>query len=292
MPGRSGPVERAAGQRALSSPGRSPGKLSQQRLRRAVLGPAATGARDLWAALDLVAETGSTNEDLLAAARRGAGEGTVLVAERQTRGRGRLGRSWTAAAGTSLTFSALLRPAAVAPARRGWLPLLAGVAVVAAVRATAAVDASLKWPNDVLASPGGGKLAGILAEQAGDAVVIGIGMNVTAGANELPSPAATSLALQGAADTDRERLLVAILAELGSWYRHFLAPPAGDAVRCGLRTEYLRLCSTIGREVRAELPGGTVLLGTAREVDEAGRLVVRTGSGTVPISAGDVLHVR
>src|ERR1700756_4748769 len=118
-----------------------------------------------WTALDVVASTGSTNVDLLARAVADPAlpEGQVLVAEEQTAGRGRLGRSWSSVPGASLTFSVLLRPATVPPARRGWLPLLAGVAVVSAVRAVAGVDAVLKWPNDILA--GDRKLAGILTEQ-------------------------------------------------------------------------------------------------------------------------------
>ena len=119
----------------------------------------------LWTAVDVVASTGSTNADLLAraVAAPDAPEGQVLVAEEQTAGRGRLGRSWTSVPGASLTFSVLLRPAPVQAGRRGWLPLMTGVAVASAVRAVAGLDAVLKWPNDVLV--GDRKLAGILAEQ-------------------------------------------------------------------------------------------------------------------------------
>src|SRR5580693_10311535 len=114
----------------------------------------------LWSDVNVVTETGSTNEDLIAAARGGATEGTVLVAERQTRGRGRLGRQWVSEPGAALAFSVLLRPAGVPPAARGWLPLLAGVATARALHGLGAEGIALKWPNDVLA--GGGKLAGIL----------------------------------------------------------------------------------------------------------------------------------
>ena len=134
----------------------------------------------------MLAQTGSTNDDLLAAARAGAAEGAVLVAEHQTRGRGRQGRQWVSRTGSALIFSVLLRPAAVPPADRGWLPLLTGVAVARALRQQAGVDAALKWPNDVLA--GGAKLAGILAEQAGEAIVMGVGLNVAATRDELPPP--------------------------------------------------------------------------------------------------------
>ena len=176
------------------------GELRQDELRRAVLAPGR-----LWSRLDVLAQTGSTNDDLLASARAGAAEGAVLVAEHQTRGRGRQGRQWVSRTGSALIFSVLLRPAAVPPADRGWLPLLTGVAVARALRQVAGVDAALKWPNDVLAD--GAKLAGILAEQAGEAIVIGVGLNVAATRDELPPPGPgalppTSLALL-AARTDR-----------------------------------------------------------------------------------------
>ncbi len=245
-------------------------------------------AGGLWRDLQVVAQTGSSNADLLDQARAGATEGLVLVAEEQTAGRGRLGRTWSAPPQAALTFSVLLRPAGVPPARLGWLPLLTGVAVASAVRDQAAVPASLKWPNDVLA--GERKLAGILAEAHGDAVVVGVGLNVTLRQDELPVPAATSLRLEDAASTDRTALLAAILTELARRYQAWRAGPDPD--RTELRADYLRWCATIGREIRVELPGGAVLTGTAADVDHAGRLVVRTPETLVPVGAGDVLHVR
>jgi BirA family transcriptional regulator, biotin operon repressor / biotin---[acetyl-CoA-carboxylase] ligase len=240
----------------------------------------------LWRDVTVVPQTGSTNADLLEQARAGAAEGLVLVAEEQTAGRGRLGRTWSAPAGAALTFSVLLRPSGVPPARLGWLPLLTGVAVATAVRAQAGVPASLKWPNDVLV--GERKLAGILAEAHGDAVVVGVGLNVTPRPAELPVPAATSLLIEGAASTDRTSLLAAILTELAQRYRTWRADP--DAP--GLRADYLRWSATVGREVRVELPGGARLSGTAEDVDEVGRLVVRTPDNLVRVGAGDVVHVR
>ena len=159
--------------------------------------------------------------------------------------------------------------------------------MVRALRAEAAVDAWLKWPNDVQVN--GAKLAGILAEQSGDAIVVGTGINVSAGRDELPAEA-TSLALEGAR-TDRDRLLAGVLRELERWYRAW-AGQRGDADGCGLRREYQRLCGTLGRAVRVSLPGGATVAGVAGEVDRAGRLVIRSGSGLVPVSAGDVVHVR
>src|SRR5262252_4777561 len=224
-------------------------------LSAAALSAALTGPGRLWRDVTGRAETGSTNSDLLAAARAGAPEGTVLAAEVQTAGRGRLDRRWTCPPRAALSFSVLLRPDGVPAVARGWIPLLAGVAVAAGLRAQAGLDARLKWPNDVLV--GGAKIAGILAEQAGDAVVLGIGINVTTRRDELPVPNATSVVLAGAAP-DREQLLVAVLGELETWYRRWAAAvagtvPGGDPA--GLRAEYLRLSATVGQQVRVSMPG-------------------------------------
>ena len=249
----------------------------------------------MWTALDVVQSTGSTNADLLAlAADPHRPEGQVLVAEEQTAGRGRLGRSWSSGPGAALTFSVLLRPATVPAARRGWLTLLAGVAVASAVRSVAGVDAVLKWPNDVLA--GDGKLAGILAEQSpdGSAVVVGIGLNVIA---PLAVPASatslipTSLVAQGAT-AGREEVLLGLLTQLERWYSAFRTTPDPD--RAGLRDAYRALCATLGQTVRVELPAGGIVTGIARDIDAEGRLLVADGPGdsVTPVSAGDVVHVR
>ncbi len=259
-------------------------------------------AGDLWTSVEVVATTGSTNADLLA---RGGPEGQVLVAEEQTAGRGRMGRSWVSQPGAALTFSVLLRPVAVPGNRRGWLPLLAGVAVATAVRSVSSaavasaaatpVAATLKWPNDVLV--GDRKLAGILAEQSGsgDAIVIGIGINVATPSDALPlSPGglpATSLLVEGA-DVDREALLIEVLRDLELRYLPFRADP--HPARAGLLADYRALCGTFGRQVRVELPGGRVLSGIAEDVDGDGCLLVREEGATslTPVSAGDITHLR
>jgi BirA family transcriptional regulator, biotin operon repressor / biotin---[acetyl-CoA-carboxylase] ligase len=135
------------------------------------------------------------------------------------------------------------------------------------------------------------KLAGILAEQAGDAIVLGIGINVSSGRDELPVASATSLALEGAEGAAPGRLLIAILGELERWYLPWTGA-RGDAVACGLHLEYQRLCATLGREVRVSLPGGRTVTGVAAGVDQTGRLVVGSAAGPIPVSAGDVIHVR
>ena len=248
----------------------------------------------LWREIEVVESTGSTNADLLARAQQGEAEGTVLAAEEQRAGRGRMGRTWTAPPRAALTFSLLLKPA-VPPARRGWLPLLAGVAVAAAVTQVTGVETRLKWPNDLLAADA--KLAGILAEAAGDAVVVGIGLNVSTEPGEFPAPRpgalpATSLRAAGATAPNREDILLAILDGFERWYRAWQQAD-GHPDRSGLRPEYTRLSATIGRTVRAELPGAQALSGPAVGVDSDGRLLVLLSSGSeVAVAAGDVVHLR
>ncbi|WP_165495254.1 biotin--[acetyl-CoA-carboxylase] ligase [Actinomadura roseirufa] len=267
--------------------------LHGEALRRSLVRP-----DGLWRDVRVVAETGSTNADLAEAVRAGEPEGTVLATEVQTAGRGRLGRSWAAPPRSGLMFSLLLRPAVPVPLL-GWAPLLTGVVVATAVRrmtarnereeGVPAVDARLKWPNDVLV--GDRKLAGILVEKVEDAIVVGVGLNVGLREEELPVPAATSLAIEGALLSDRAPLLRAILREFETWYREWTAL-GGDPETSGLRTAYKDLCATLGRQVRVELPGAQALGGTARDVDGAGRLVVAGPAGERAVSAGDVVHVR
>jgi BirA family biotin operon repressor/biotin-[acetyl-CoA-carboxylase] ligase len=231
-------------------------------------------ASDGWR-VEVLARTGSTNAVVAERARGGEPAGLVVVAEEQVSGRGRLDRTWLSPARAGLTFSVLLRPALPA-AEWGWLPLLAGVAVARALRTHAKVDAVLKWPNDVLVD--GRKLCGLLAEAiAPGGLVVGIGLNVTTNRDELPHEGATSLRLEGAATTDRDTLLRAVLRELTT----VLADV--DAAR----SAYRELCSTLGERVRIELPTGAVE-GVAEGLDDDGRLVV---DGTA-YGAGDVVHLR
>ncbi|MFD4552290.1 biotin--[acetyl-CoA-carboxylase] ligase [Streptomyces sp. NPDC058466] len=250
----------------------------------------------LWRAVEVVQRTGSTNSDLVAlATEQKADEGAVLVAEEQDAGRGRLDRQWTAPARSGLFFSVLLKPTQVPVERWGWLPLLTGVAVATGLSRAAGVDTALKWPNDLLVTVGGEerKAGGILAERAGpDAVVVGIGINVTLREDELPVPGAGSLALAGARTTDRDTVLRAVLRSLEQWYERWRAA-GGDPVASGLQDTYAAGCATLGRVVRAELPGGRSLTGEAVALDGDGRLVIATEEGVQePVGAGDVVHVR
>ncbi|MFI0792823.1 biotin--[acetyl-CoA-carboxylase] ligase [Micromonospora rubida] len=278
--------------------------LSAARLRRALVAP-----HGPWRRLDLRAETGSTNADVAEAAQAGEPEGLVVVAERQTAGRGRRGRAWQSPPRAGIATSVLLRPGEAvaergwppAPASGyGWLPLLAGVALVETVTRLAELDAALKWPNDLLV--GDAKCAGILAEAVPGptparptAVVLGIGLNVTLGADELPeNPTglpATSLRLAGAVATDRDPLLRALLRSLADWYDRWRST-GGDALASGLRDAYLAACGTVGRPVRVLLPGGDEITGTATGVDPDGQLIVDTPAGPRALAAGDVLHLR
>ncbi|MGI5437435.1 biotin--[acetyl-CoA-carboxylase] ligase [Streptomyces shenzhenensis] len=250
----------------------------------------------LWTELEVVQRTGSTNNDLVArAAAGGVAEGAVLVAEEQTQGRGRLDRRWTAPARSGLFFSVLLCPAEVPVARWGWLPLLTGVAVATGLSRAAGVDTALKWPNDLLVTVGGEerKAGGILAERAGDdGVVVGVGINVTLRAAELPVPQAGSLSLAGAVTTDRDPLLRAMLRSLEDWYGRWRSA-GGDPLASGLQETYAAGCATLGRTVRAELPGDRAVVGEAVALDGDGRLVLATQEGIQqPVSAADIIHLR
>ncbi len=258
-------------------------------LRRALIRPGG-----LWTALEIRQRTGSTNADVAAAARDGAAEGLVVVAEEQDSGRGRLDRGWVSPPRAGLTFSVLLRPDGVPMQRWGWLPLLAGVALARAVGRLGEIESVLKWPNDLLLGPARRKAAGLLAEVvSGDALVLGIGLNVTTTAAELPRADATSLAIEAAACTDRDTLLRAILRDLAGDYQSW-RDAAGDPEVSGLRRAYVESCDTLGRRIRVELPGREALVGEAVDVDTDGRLVVDPDGGgqPMPVAAGDVVHAR
>jgi BirA family transcriptional regulator, biotin operon repressor / biotin---[acetyl-CoA-carboxylase] ligase len=250
-------------------------------------------------------------------------EFSVILTTDQTAGRGRLGRVWVAPPGKTIAVSVLLRPR-VPPPRGpegaegsdavvlglehfGWLPLLAGIAMTRSVAERVPQHrVTLKWPNDVLID--GAKVAGILAEllPGGDAVVIGIGVNLTIEREELPTETSTSLLLNGAysngadligddlsIDTLADAVLSAFLRELKSLYRDFLDHGA-DPEASGARAALLEHCSTIGQRVKVQLPGDHTLFGTAVDVDPAGRLMVRDATNDLvqAVAAGDVTHLR
>lgn len=251
-----------------------------------------TSPTDPWTQVEVLAQAGSTNAVVAARAREGATEGLVVVAEHQVEGRGRLDRRWETPARSALTVSVLLRPEAPA-ARWPWLPLLTGVAVADAVRRRAGLACTLKWPNDLLVD--GRKVAGLLVERVetphGPAAVVGIGVNVSTTADELPVPTAGSLALAGATGEglDRTGLLLDVLTELGARYTSWHCAEGGDEA---LRAAYRERCVTLGQQVRVHLPGGAVRDGRAVDVEADGALRVRTAGGDLVVHSGDVVHVR
>jgi BirA family transcriptional regulator, biotin operon repressor / biotin---[acetyl-CoA-carboxylase] ligase len=243
------------------------------------------GLEPPWSQLTVVDETASTNADLLT---QTEADGVVLVAEHQTAGRGRLDRSWTSPPRSGLTFSALVRPAAPLAAW-GWLPLLAGVAVCDAVAGTGA-KAALKWPNDLLVGAEQRKAAGILVQVAGAAAVIGIGLNVSTTASELPVPTAASLATEGVT-VDRTELLGTILTELGRQYTRWQAT-RGDAWACGLAADYHDRCATLDQTVSVHTADGGSFRGIATGIDAEGRLRITADGAEHVVAAGDIEHVR
>lgn len=233
--------------------------------------------------LFVLSVTGSTNDDALNAAKAGAAHGATFVAERQTAGRGRRGHRWSSAPGESLTFSVLLRPK-LTPERASAFTLAVGLAVRDASAARVRTPISIKWPNDVLASER--KLAGVLVESqvqgtALSALIVGVGLNVhTKRLPEDLSDMATSLALLGAENVDRELLLCDLLARIEArllaYERSGLAP---------LLPELRSHDALYGRRVRID---GTT--GIARGIDHSGALLVETGNGEVRSTAAGTVE--
>lgn len=244
-----------------------------------------------WPRPTVVESTPSTMAEIEERARAGAPEGTVVVAEQQTAGRGRRGRHWESPARAGLWWSLLLRPSTPV-ARQGWLPLVVGVAVARALRDSTGVDVRLKWPNDlVVENTSSGdrethvvKLAGILAERLPDgAVVVGVGVNVDQSAQELP-PGGASLRTLGAT-IERTPLLTSILEATARAYR---AWEAGDDPE----QDYAELSATLGRQVSVDV-GGRIIRGSATGLGSSGELIVETVEGTrETLSAGDVTLLR
>jgi BirA family biotin operon repressor/biotin-[acetyl-CoA-carboxylase] ligase len=227
----------------------------------------------------------STMDEAWRLGRAGAPEGTVVLAEEQTAGRGRLERSWWAPAGSSLLLSILLRPGW--PARQAQrLTVVCSLAVCEAISTVAGAEAEVKWPNDVLIN--GRKVCGILTELdvAGEELetaVVGIGINVNVdfkGAPPLMTPA-TSLMLAAGQTISRLDLLVALLEGIE---RRYVATREGRSYH----QEWAKRMATLGREVQV---GGAqkTWSGLAVDVDADGALLVRAEDGTVQrVLAGDV----
>jgi len=259
--------------------------------------------------LKIVEITGSTNADLLRAVTIEPKEWAdlaVLTAEHQTAARGRLDRHWESPERSAISVSIVLRPVnsqglPVPTQSYSWLSLLGALALRETLLETAGLPAEIKWPNDVLVR--GKKIAGILAQMGpmGDgsvpAVILGTGLNVTLSEDELPVPTATSLVLEGATTTDRTVLLRNYLSRFAALYRSFCNadgdPTAGLAGGSSLHKRVEAVMVTLGREVKAHLPGDHELVGHASRLDEYGSLlVVDHGGREHVVTAGDVVHLR
>lgn len=240
---------------------------------------------DFWTELDVVQVTGSTNADLANAAKHGAPEGKVLIAEEQAHGRGRLDRQWISPARAGLTMSFLLRPT-VPREQWGTLSLLTAVALEEALKAVCGVNAKLKWPNDVLID--GRKVCGILAQVEGNAVIVGAGLNVTLTEDELPVPEATSLQIAGASTLDRAEIAAGFLAHVAAVYQTWNVQGPASVIE-----RWRRNSATLGRHVAVSFPNGRTLTGRAVAIDEDGCLQVAAADGAVEtIAAGDIVHLR
>lgn len=241
------------------------------------------------AGFEFLEQTGSTNRDLLERA-SSAPEFFVLATDFQTQGRGRMDRSWEAAAGSSVMASILLRPKFSDSAGTSWLSLLTALAIARAV-SSYGLEPSVKWPNDVLVS--GKKISGILAEASMDLshVVVGFGINASQSPAELPVETATSIWIEAAKPIDRDQLLADVITNVRELYE-LLVKADGSAEASGLRQALLDASATIGQQVSVEFPDGTKVFGKAVDIDSAGRLLVQTQTQTLAVSAGDVLHLR
>lgn len=284
--------------------------LDPQYVKAALITPA-----NPWQTVDVYPSIDSTNLEAL----RDPLPWRVVVADYQGAGRGRLARQWVAPAGTSIAVSAVVPMPVARNADWGWLPLLTGMAMRAALADLAYLACGLKWPNDVLVqeqddeqeerSEAGGpadhpgqpgqtspsrpwlKVSGVLCEMApGDGlVVLGAGANIAQERSELPVETATSLVLCGAGNIRREDVIVRYLAELADLHQTW---SRGGAGLQSLRTAYRSQCLTIGLDVDVHQPNGQVAGGTATGVDDSGRLVVDAGGSSAAHAAGDVVHVR
>lgn len=252
--------------------------------------------------LHILEEASSTNTVALQLAAEGAEHGTVIIAERQTAGRGRLGRHWYSPAHQNLYGSIIVRMT-LSPSQVLWLPLITGMAIAQTVEQEAGLQPSLKWPNDILI--GRRKIGGILCESTshgkqGGAVIIGIGLNVNAGKDTFPPDlqgSATSLAIEAERVFDRHSLAATLLSHLET---HLERLQSGDPTQ--LKKAYLARCSTIGRTIAIHMNNGEQLEGFAQDIALDGALLVlpsadrskphTTDSSVLEIRSGDVTYVR
>jgi BirA family biotin operon repressor/biotin-[acetyl-CoA-carboxylase] ligase len=234
-------------------------------------------------------ETGSTNAVAARLGEEGAAEGTVVLAESQSLGKGRLGRVWTSPPGVNLYSSLLLRPPII-PVDAPQLTFLSAVAVARTIRACTLLTPVIKWPNDILVN--GNKVAGLLNEMTAETdrvttVVLGVGINLNMAREQFPAELrhpASSLFLEGGERVDRITFTRSLLEELDGLYDRYLSGGYG-----AIREEWLSLCGVIERRVRVDDGGAAPREGVALGIDESGALLLRRDDGRVePVCSGDV----
>jgi BirA family biotin operon repressor/biotin-[acetyl-CoA-carboxylase] ligase len=257
-------------------------------LHRADLLSMAMANRVIGRDIQVFSETTSTNDLADKLGRDGVPEGVVVFAESQTRGRGRLGRTWFSPPGKGLWFSVLLRPD-MRPQAATQMTVAAATSTARAIRAQAGISAEIKWPNDVLV--GGKKMAGILTEMSAELdrvkyMVIGIGLDVNLSREELPADlrsVATSLEIETGRSWRRADVAAAILTELDRDYGRIHAGRFSEVAE-----EWERHCSTLGQQVAISI-GGRIVHGRAESLDDDGALLLRTEHGHLErIVGGDV----
>ena len=246
----------------------------------------------------------STNREAMAAAQAGAGHGTLVLADAQTSGKGRIARTWFSPPGLNIYASVIIRipmDASRMAAWLSWLPLMAALGVAEAVETVAGVRAAVKWPNDLLIDEH--KIAGILCESgtspgSGAFQIIGIGINVNGRRTDFPEDlqkTATSIREETGGLVDRNRLVAQLLAGLESRMKEFLS-----VGREPLALAYRRRCATIGKTVKAILADGSECIGMAEAIAEDGslRLVQASppGANQAPVirqlRVADIVHLR
>ena len=229
----------------------------------------------------MVEVTGSTQDDLSQSVKKDATRsGTLLIANFQSSGRGRLDRTFSAPPSSALTLSFYLTPH-LDRAEWSFLPLLTGLSAISSLKnLDAGLRVSLKWPNDLLVN--GRKLGGILVEATSDGVVIGIGVNVAMAQDQLPTKDATSLLLEDFAFLDRNLIAVELLNVFHDLYERW---QAGE----DMRHLYRENCETLGMTIRVELPNAPPATGKATDISRTGELIMESG---LRVSVGDVVHLR
>jgi len=258
--------------------------LSERVVTEAVL------AAHLDAPIHFLEATDSTNSDLLRLAEEGAPEWTVVVANQQEAGRGRLGRTWVSTPGSSLLVSVLLRPK-LAPVDAPLISLAAGAAMAQACREACGVPATCKWPNDLMVHDR--KLGGVLVEAKVQEArllyaAIGTGVNLTQKPEDFPSEfreAATSVATE-AGSSEPGALLTTYLARLRR-----LCDTSDPRIRTQVLAAYVGVCDTIGRFVRAMTTSRVAIAGRALAIGYFGELIVQTAKGQEPVRFGEIAHL-